>query len=146
MPNPVQGVWNLRFNGQDQIARSGNNCCSSIRVVSIDENKNSHRKITIVEILISFYDKKEQYLLFCFIIVINFVLMIISSKYLLKISFYDKKEQYLLFCFIIVINFVLMIISSKYLLKIPFYDKKEQCLLFCFIIVINPVLLMISSK
>ena len=27
--------------------RSGNNCCSSIRVVSMDENKNSHRKITM---------------------------------------------------------------------------------------------------
>ena len=27
--------------------RSGNYCCSSIRVVSIDENKNSHRKITM---------------------------------------------------------------------------------------------------
>ena len=27
--------------------RSGNYCCSSIRVASIDENKNSHRKITM---------------------------------------------------------------------------------------------------
>ena len=26
--------------------QSGNYCCSSIRVASIDENKNSHRKIT----------------------------------------------------------------------------------------------------
>ena len=29
------------------LVRSGNYCCSSIRVASIDENKNSHRKITI---------------------------------------------------------------------------------------------------
>ena len=27
--------------------RSGNYCCSSIRVVSIDENKNGHRKLTV---------------------------------------------------------------------------------------------------
>ena len=45
--NPVQDVWILRFNGQDQIVRSGNYCCSSIRVASIDENKNSHWKITM---------------------------------------------------------------------------------------------------
>ena len=47
MPNQVLGVWILRFNGQDQIVRSGNYCCSSIRVASIDKNKNSHRKITM---------------------------------------------------------------------------------------------------
>ena len=29
------------------LVRSGNYCCSSIRVVSIEENKNSHRKITM---------------------------------------------------------------------------------------------------
>ena len=47
MPNPVLGVWILRFNGQDQIVLSGNYCCSSIRVASINENKSSHRKITM---------------------------------------------------------------------------------------------------
>ena len=47
MPNPALNVWILRLNGQDQIVRSGNYCCSSIRVASIDENKNSHRKITM---------------------------------------------------------------------------------------------------
>ena len=40
-------MWILRFNGQDQIVRSGNYCCSSIRVAFIDENKNSHRKIAL---------------------------------------------------------------------------------------------------
>ena len=35
--NSVLGVWILRFNGQDQIVRSGNYCCSSIRVASIDK-------------------------------------------------------------------------------------------------------------
>ena len=39
--NQVQGVRILRFNGQDQIVRSVNYCCSSIWVVSIDENKNT---------------------------------------------------------------------------------------------------------
>ena len=47
MPNQAPGVWILRFNGQDQIVRSQNYCCSSIRVSSIDESKNSHWKITM---------------------------------------------------------------------------------------------------
>ena len=46
MPNQDLGVWNLRFNGRDQIVRSGNYGYSSMRVASIDENKNSHQKIT----------------------------------------------------------------------------------------------------
>ena len=41
MPNQVLGVRILRFNGQDQKVRSGIYCCSSIRVASIDENKNT---------------------------------------------------------------------------------------------------------
>ena len=45
--NQVLGVSILRFNGQDQIVRSVNYCCSSIRVASVDENKNSHRKISL---------------------------------------------------------------------------------------------------
>ena len=45
MPNQVLGAWILQFNGNDQIVRLGNYCCLSIRVVSIDENKNSHRRI-----------------------------------------------------------------------------------------------------
>ena len=40
MPNQVLGARKLWFNGQDQIARSGNYYCSSIRVASIDESKN----------------------------------------------------------------------------------------------------------
>ena len=47
MPNLALGVWTVRFNGQDRLVRSGNYCCSSIRVASVDENKNSHRKITM---------------------------------------------------------------------------------------------------
>ena len=41
MPNQVLGVRIPRDNGQDQIVRSGNYNWSSIRVVSIDENKNT---------------------------------------------------------------------------------------------------------
>ena len=41
------GVWTRRFFGQDQLVRSGNYCCSSIRVASVDENKNFHWKITM---------------------------------------------------------------------------------------------------
>ena len=48
MHHQVLGVRILQFNGQDQIVRSGNCCCSSIRVASVDENKNSHRKITMI--------------------------------------------------------------------------------------------------
>ena len=47
MPNQIQGVWTLRFNSQDRIVQMGNYCCSSIRVASVDENKNSQRKITM---------------------------------------------------------------------------------------------------
>ena len=50
MPNQVLGVWNLRFNGQDQIVWSGNYSCSSMKVAFIDENKNSHQKITMTHI------------------------------------------------------------------------------------------------
>ena len=41
MPNQVLGVGIPLDNGQDQIIKSGNYCCSSIRVASIDENKNT---------------------------------------------------------------------------------------------------------
>ena len=44
MPNQILDVWILRFNGQDQIVRSENNSCSSIMVISIDENKNSYTR------------------------------------------------------------------------------------------------------
>ena len=44
MPNLVRYIWVSRLNAQ---VRSGDYCSSSIRVVSIDENKNSHRKITM---------------------------------------------------------------------------------------------------
>ena len=47
MPNQAPGAWILWFIGQDRIVRSGNYCCSSIRVASVDENKNSNRKITM---------------------------------------------------------------------------------------------------
>ena len=40
----IRILWNK---GQDQIVWLGNYCCSSIRVTSIDENKNSHRKVTM---------------------------------------------------------------------------------------------------
>ena len=48
MPIQTLGVWILWFNGQVQIVWSGNYCCSSIRVVSIYENKKSHRKIAMM--------------------------------------------------------------------------------------------------
>ena len=48
MPNLVLDVWILRINDQDRLNRSGNYCCSSIRVAFMDENKNSHRKITMI--------------------------------------------------------------------------------------------------
>ena len=38
---------NPTFNGQNQIVWSGNYCCLSIRVASVDENKNSYRNITM---------------------------------------------------------------------------------------------------
>ena len=47
MPNPAQGVWILQFNSQDQKVWSRNYCCSSIKVASIDENKNSHQKFNM---------------------------------------------------------------------------------------------------
>ena len=47
MPNMALGIWTLQFFGQDRLVRSGNYCCSSIRVASIDENENSHWKITM---------------------------------------------------------------------------------------------------
>ena len=43
----VLGVFIQRYNGQDQIVQSRNYCCSSISVASLDENKNSHRKIAM---------------------------------------------------------------------------------------------------
>ena len=46
MPNQALGIRIPWFNGQDQIVWSGNYCCSSIKVTSVDENKNIHRKIT----------------------------------------------------------------------------------------------------
>ena len=51
MPNLVLGVWIKWFNGQNKIVWSGNSYCSSIKVASIDENKNSHRKITTTHTL-----------------------------------------------------------------------------------------------
>ena len=47
MLNLVLDVWILRINGHDRLVRSGNYCCSSIRVASVNGNKNSHQKITI---------------------------------------------------------------------------------------------------
>ena len=47
MPKMVLGVWTRRFIGQDRLVRSRNYCCSSMRVASVDENKNSHWKITM---------------------------------------------------------------------------------------------------
>ena len=47
MGSSMMYVWVLRLNAQDCQFDSGNYCCSSIRVASIDENKNSHRKITM---------------------------------------------------------------------------------------------------
>ena len=47
MPNLVLDVGILRINGQDRLVRSRNCCSSSKRVASMDENKNSHRKITM---------------------------------------------------------------------------------------------------
>ena len=44
MPKQVLGAWILWFNGQ---VRSGNYCSSSIKVASIEENKNSHQKINM---------------------------------------------------------------------------------------------------
>ena len=46
MLNLVLDIWTLQFISQDQLIQSGNYCFSSIRVASVDENKNSHRKIT----------------------------------------------------------------------------------------------------
>ena len=48
-PNLVLGIWIRQFNGQDKIVRTGNYCWSSVKVASIDENKNSHRKITMTQ-------------------------------------------------------------------------------------------------
>ena len=46
MPDQVLGEWILWFNGPDKIVQSGK-YFSSIRVAFVDENKYSHRKITI---------------------------------------------------------------------------------------------------
>ena len=48
MPNQVLDIRIPRDNGLDQIVRSGNYCC-----LSVDENKNSHRKITMTHTQIS---------------------------------------------------------------------------------------------
>ena len=48
MPNQVLDIRILWDNSQDQIVWLGNYCCSSIRVDSIDENENSHWKITMI--------------------------------------------------------------------------------------------------
>ena len=61
MPNQVLGVRILRFNGHDQIVRSGNYCRSSITVASIDKNKNSHRNITMTHTQITC----PNYIAFC---------------------------------------------------------------------------------
>ena len=44
---PGLGRMSLVAQRSGSSVRSGNYCCSSIRVASIDENKNSHRKITM---------------------------------------------------------------------------------------------------
>ena len=46
-PNMTLDVWTLRLIGLDWLVRLVNYCCSSIRVASINENKNSHWKITM---------------------------------------------------------------------------------------------------
>ena len=48
-PNQVLGGRTPQVNGQDQIVWSGNYCCSSFWVASVDENKNSHRKIIMTQ-------------------------------------------------------------------------------------------------
>ena len=47
MGSSMMDVWTLQLNAQDCQFDWGNYCCSFIRVASIDENKNSHRKITM---------------------------------------------------------------------------------------------------
>ena len=42
----IKDVWGAAQRSGSSV-QSGNYYCSSIRVVSIDENKNSHRKITM---------------------------------------------------------------------------------------------------
>ena len=39
------------------LVRSGNYCCSSIRVASIDENKNSHQKKTMTHTQITYINR-----------------------------------------------------------------------------------------
>ena len=46
---------NLMVQQPGSLVRFGNYCCSSIRVASVDENKNNHRKITMVYIYIYIY-------------------------------------------------------------------------------------------
>ena len=41
IPKQILGIQIQRDNGQDQIVRSGNYCCSSIGVSSVDKNKNT---------------------------------------------------------------------------------------------------------
>ena len=59
MLNMTLGVRTLRSFGQDQLVRSGNYCCSSIRVASIDENKNYLWKITMTHTQTTFSQVKK---------------------------------------------------------------------------------------
>ena len=61
MPSPILGLLTLRFNGQDWLVRLGNYCCSSKRVASVDENKNSLQKIIhILSVLITWHDDDDD--------------------------------------------------------------------------------------
>ena len=44
-PNQVLGGWIPRHNSQDQILRSENYCCTSIRVACVEENKRAFDRL-----------------------------------------------------------------------------------------------------
>ena len=53
--SPGPGCMSLTAQHSGMSVRSGNYCCSSIRVASIDKNKNSHWKITMTHTQTSIY-------------------------------------------------------------------------------------------
>ena len=59
MPDQARGVRILWLLGHDRIVQWGNYCCSSISVASVDENKNSNRKITKTKWKINFVKKNK---------------------------------------------------------------------------------------
>ena len=54
---PCPGRVRHEAQRSESSVRSGNYCCSSIRVASIDENKNSHRKITMTHTQTTYIDR-----------------------------------------------------------------------------------------